>query len=189
MLEEYLEGGTLTDVMQSGELKEEKIKHLGSSLIKAIDYLANLKLVHRDIKPDNIMYRSDGTPILVDFGLVRDLASPSLTKTYLQMGPGTPLYAAPEQLNNEKLHIDWRTDQFALGVVLSYALLGIHPYQDKNEAYQITIDRVAQRGDRSLQFIESTKDTPFSALIKMTEALQIRRYRTPKLALDGWEER
>lgn len=188
LLEEYLEGGTLTELLDKGSVNEKKIKDLGLALLNAVKYLSEVKLVHRDIKPDNIMFRHDGTPVLVDFGLVRDLSSPSLTKTFLQMGPGTPLYASPEQLNNEKLHIDWRTDQFCIGVVLTYALFGIHPYQHENEALQLTIERVAQRGERSISFIRSVRGTKFSALETMTEPWQIRRYRSPRLVIDAWEK-
>jgi len=89
-----------------------------------------LDLVHRDIKPANIMFKEGlETPVLVDFGIVRDLAATSLTQTWSPIGPGTPFFASPEQLNNEKHLIDWRSDQFSLGVTLYFARTARHPYQ------------------------------------------------------------
>jgi serine/threonine protein kinase len=75
-LEEFLAGGTLTSRLDgNGLLNDEQVLNLGESIIGAIIHLADLELVHRDIKPDNIMFKEDAvTPVLVDFGLVRDLA-------------------------------------------------------------------------------------------------------------------
>jgi serine/threonine protein kinase len=119
LIEEYLSGGTLTERLQTFSfLSRAELLNLGNVLISALSKIASEGLVHRDIKPDNIMFRADGiTPVIVDFGIVRDLASSSLTGTWQMRGPGTPYYAAPEQLNNEKQMIDWRTDQFALGIL------------------------------------------------------------------------
>jgi serine/threonine protein kinase len=119
-LEEFLDGGTLTRRLAAGILDGKRLLDLGTPLISAVGHIADLGLVHRDLKPDNIMFRgADGPPVVVDFGLVRDLGEESLTKTWAGRGPGSPFFAAPEQLNNDKHLIDWRTDQFGLGVVLS----------------------------------------------------------------------
>jgi len=111
-LEEFLSGGTLTTrLLRHGNLDNEETLKLGQALIDALGHVASLDLVHRDIKPDNIMFRDDSrTSVLVDFGLVRDLSASSLTHTWVNRGPGTPYFAAPEQLNNQKRLIDWRTD-------------------------------------------------------------------------------
>jgi serine/threonine-protein kinase PpkA len=91
-LEEFLAGGTLTNRLDGNRLlNDEQVLRLGDSIIGAIIHLTDLGLVHRDIKPDNIMFKEDGvTPVLVDFGLVRDLADVSLTQTWAPRGPGTP---------------------------------------------------------------------------------------------------
>src|ERR1019366_6088976 len=114
-------GGTLGDRLKSGLCTRDAVKALGSGLIRAIEHLHGLGLVHRDIKPENVMYRARDSdqPVIVDLGLVRDLAASSITQSWFAQGPGTPLFAAPEQLNNRKELIDWRADQFAVGVSLT----------------------------------------------------------------------
>ena len=101
-------------------------------LIQLVDGLAVLwdkRIVHRDLKPDNILITSDFEPKIIDLGIARFIDYESLTKTIELWGPCTPLYAAPEQLENRKKAIDPRTDQFALGVILARALLaGVHPF-------------------------------------------------------------
>ncbi len=119
-IEEFLSGGTLSSRLQRGLLDASATRAVGAQLISAISHIASQDLVHRDIKPDNILFRADGiTPVIVDFGLVRDLIRTSLTQSWFIRGPGTPYFAPPEQLRNEKALIDWRSDQFSLGVVVA----------------------------------------------------------------------
>lgn len=90
-IEEYLPGGTLTERIRSGRMSDKDIIVLGSFLINALAHIASHNLVHRDIKPDNIMFREDKmTPVVVDFGVVRDLSEYSLTPSWAMSGPGTP---------------------------------------------------------------------------------------------------
>src|ERR1700722_7612903 len=143
ILEEFLPGGTLSS---RGTLTISQGLAVGKQLIEAIAYLADLSLVHRDIKPDNIMFKADGsTPVITDFGVVRDLSDSSATPTWVPRGPGTPLYSAPEQLKNEKHLIDWRTDQFSLGVVLASAVFGDHPYKMQGASQAEIVNRVSAR--------------------------------------------
>ncbi len=192
IIEEYIDGGTLQSRLESeGRLEDEELHRLGSTLIDALTHLAGLDLVHRDIKPDNIMYRAEtGEPVLVDFGLVRDLAAPSLTPSHLPRGPGTPYFAAPEQLNNEKHLIDWRTDQFSLGVVLYFAGFGSHPYQHSGEPLydRDTVERVALRGPRPESFDVALEESQLRCLDKMTRGWPIERYRMPERLAVAWQD-
>lgn len=185
--EEFLPGGTLTQKLRAG-ISTEDSAAIGEHLINALSYVSELQLVHRDIKPDNIMFRQDGcTPVLVDFGLVRDLSKESLTQSWAHRGPGTPVYASPEQLNNEKLHIDWRSDQFSLGIVLSLCTLKIHPFVFPGEGLDKAVDRMAQRERPSPLFIKKTKDLGLSVLSRMVGAWPIDRYRDPSQLLFDWK--
>ncbi|MCA8970573.1 MAG: serine/threonine-protein kinase, partial [Planctomycetes bacterium] len=80
--------------------------------------------LHRDVKPSNILIRADGTPVLTDFGVVRDEAASIQTRTGAFLG--TPSYAAPEQLVGGV--VDERTDVYGLGVTMYHALTGRVPF-------------------------------------------------------------
>src|SRR4029453_17956198 len=75
-------------------------------------------LVHRDIKPGNIMISPDGQPVLLDFGLARDVEDAGHTLTETGAIMGTPAYMSPEQLRAQRDKTDRRTDVYSLGVTL-----------------------------------------------------------------------
>lgn len=184
--EEFLAGGSLK--MRVATIGPDALPRLALPLAGALQHIAGLRLVHRDLKPDNIMFR-DRTldfPVIVDFGLVRNLADTSLTATWLIRGPGTPYFAAPEQLNNEKGMIDWRTDQFGLGVTLAIAWTGQHPYHVPPEPAPATVDRVATWSGPATSFLSRCKDSSLSALARMVEPYPVQRYRTPRELVEAW---
>lgn len=186
-LEEYLAGGTLTQRVEDETLDIEEANSIGESLISAVAHIASHELVHRDLKPDNIMFQEDKvTPMIVDFGLVRDLSGTSLTKTWVPIGPGTPYYAAPEQLTNNKELIDWRTDQFALGVLLTECTFGYHPYSDSGDDMSQILERVAQRNGPTKRLEADAVDNDLTALVRMVASWPVARYRTPHELAYAW---
>lgn len=187
-LEEFLDGGTLTAKMANQKLSPDTVREYAIPIVKALDHLKTLDLVHRDIKPDNIMFRkSSSIPVLVDFGLVRDLSESSLTQTWIPQGPGTPFYAAPEQLNNEKHLIKWRTDQFCLGVVLGICLTGQHPFAEPSMTAPQVIEAVAQRKTCAARFKKEVNALGLGGIVKMLEPWPIRRYATPDELLNTFQ--
>jgi len=187
-IEEFLAGGTLRMRLDAGGLLSiSKTRDLAISLIDAIRYIADLDLVHRDIKPDNIMFRDDGwQPVIVDFGLVRDLQARSLTTTWLPQGPGTPFFASPEQLNNDKALIDWRSDQFSLGVVLSMVATGTHPYAEEGDGGDATVERVIRRAGPSDRFRNSMQHVRIGPILKMVRPWPVHRFKTVRALADAW---
>jgi serine/threonine protein kinase len=156
-------------------------------LAEAIEHLAAKHLVHRDIKPDNIMFRGKSwSPVLVDFGVVRDLTKSSVTQSFALMGPGTPYFAAPEQLVNDKHLIDWRTDQFSLGVTLVVAMRGQHPFHHAGDTELETIERVAARGALSDEFVAWTEASAFAMLRPMLGGWPVERISTPALLIKAF---
>jgi len=90
-------------------------------------------VVHRDIKPGNLMVSTDGSPVILDFGLARDDAEASANLTRSDEVFGTPAYISPEQLESGR-HVDRRTDVYSLGVVLYEALTLDRPFQGDSNA-------------------------------------------------------
>jgi len=125
---EYVEGGSLEDW-----LKKLKKFSLGDSLhalitvARALEHAHELTMVHRDIKPDNILLTKKGIIKVADLGLAKAQDDDmQLTKT--GTGAGTPIYMAPEQARDAK-HVDHRTDIYALGCMLYVFLTGEAPFK------------------------------------------------------------
>lgn len=108
------------------KLKPEMAWDILKPITEALDYAHTRRIIHRDIKPDNIMFREDGTPVLTDFGIARALDSHSqMTRSGVSVG--TPYYMSPEQCKAEQ--VDGRSDIYSLGVVLFEILTGYKPYE------------------------------------------------------------
>jgi eukaryotic-like serine/threonine-protein kinase len=127
IVEDYIEGKVLREVMSQFNSPKE-IFTLLNSLVEGLSIIWDKNIVHRDLKPENIIIRPNGMPCIIDLGIARFLDLESLTKTISPMGPCTPIYAAPEQLTNNKNIIGPRTDFFGLGIIALELYLGVHPY-------------------------------------------------------------
>ena len=120
----YIEGGSLEDLLDSGALSLAHTERLLKALARGLDYAHGKGVIHRDIKPGNILLQ-DGHPLLADFGMVKMVASSAdLTGTSIV---GTPAYMPPEQ--GQGLEIDHRADVYALGAVTFEMLTGQPPYE------------------------------------------------------------
>ncbi len=113
----YMSGGTLDDRLQNGELKLTEIAHIFKRVGEALDAAHARKIVHRDVKPSNILFDSTGEAFLSDFGIAK---SKPIADDEGEWLVGTPAYMSPEQVKG--VPVDGRSDVYALGVVL-YRLL------------------------------------------------------------------
>ncbi len=123
---ELVEGRSLAEVVRVGPMAPGQAARLIAEVARALQYAHDAGLVHRDVKPGNIMVGADGRARLTDFGLVQDELAGSFTLSRHVLG--TPAFLAPEQALGQRA--DRRTDLYALGAVLYTLLAGRPPYED-----------------------------------------------------------
>ncbi len=123
----FVAGESLADLIRRvGAVPEEQVLTWAASLLDALAYCHSQGVIHRDIKPQNVIIQPNGQPVLVDFGLVK-LWNPQEARTRTAMrGLGTPEYAPPEQYDTGG-HTDPRSDLYSLAATLYHALTGQVP--------------------------------------------------------------
>ncbi|MCP4535998.1 MAG: serine/threonine protein kinase [Chloroflexi bacterium] len=124
----FIEGDSLAErIERQGALPEEEVMVWADQLLDTLIYCHNQGVLHRDIKPQNVIIRPDGRAVLVDFGLVK-LWDPNAPQTRTAVrGAGTPEYAPPEQYDAGTGHTDPRSDIYGLGATLYHAIIGRAP--------------------------------------------------------------
>jgi eukaryotic-like serine/threonine-protein kinase len=121
---ELIEGPTLAELLRRGSLGTERTVAIGDAILAALEAAHARGLVHRDVKPGNVMLTSAGDVKVMDFGIVRSLDAATLTGTGTVVGSAS--YLAPEQVRG--LPADGRSDLYAVGCVLYEALAGRPPF-------------------------------------------------------------
>jgi serine/threonine-protein kinase len=122
---EYVDGPTLDQVLSEAQpLAAERMFGILAQTAAALDYAHSKGIVHRDVKPANIMLSEDGTAKIADFGIAKITAAENLTLTGAIVG--TPHYMSPEQVQGQP--VDGRSDQFSLAVIAYEMLTGEKPY-------------------------------------------------------------
>ena len=138
---EYLEGQTLDEVMQQVKpMPEADALRIVSRLCDAIGYMHEHGVIHRDLKPQNVMLCNDGSLRIMDFGIAKAAASRRITFGGFSPTLGTPDYMAPEQVKGQRG--DERTDIYSLGAILYEMLTGRLPFEGQN-AYTVMNARLA----------------------------------------------
>lgn len=129
MVMEYLPKNLTGLIDRGGSMPIQKAVNLTVQIADALYYLHRNGIVHRDIKPGNILLRLDGSPALTDFGIAKLLDSETrLTKTGISLG--TPLYMSPEQCQAKK--VTGRSDLYSLGILFYEMLTGAPPYSGRD---------------------------------------------------------
>ncbi|MBV9280070.1 MAG: protein kinase [Chloroflexi bacterium] len=124
---ELIEGQSLAEVLRTGPLSLPRAKHLAHQAALALEYAHGRGIIHRDIKPGNVMVRPDDHVKVTDFGIARVVRHGATLNTVTGMTLGTPLYMAPEQIEAGK--VDGRADIYSLGSVVYQMVTGRPPFE------------------------------------------------------------
>jgi serine/threonine-protein kinase len=136
----YLEGGTLSDRIVDRVVPLAEVLPIAQRIATALDAVHQAGVVHRDLKPGNILFDKTGQAYLTDFGVVK-LAEESVAFTQSGMIVGTPKYMSPEQAMGGK--IDYRSDLYSFAVILYEMLAGQHPFADSDTPVGMMLKHVS----------------------------------------------
>ena len=159
----YLPGGTLKERLKSGAIPWQEAVQLLLPIAHALEYAHEHSLIHRDVKPSNILLMEKGQPILTDFGVAKLFdVDETAELTGTGMGIGTPEYMAPEQWTGQVTH---QTDIYALGVVLYEMMTGRKPYQADTPA-ALLLKQANDPLPRPRSFVSGLPDAVEKVLLK-----------------------
>src|SRR6058998_1136332 len=170
----FVEGGQLDEVIRRDPMPPRRAAELIAKVARTVHYAHEHGILHRDIKPGNILLDKNGEPHLTDFGLARLVESESTVTRTLEV-LGTPSYMAPEQAVGNKAHLTSATDVYGLGAVLYQLLTGQPPFAG-GTTYE-TIKLLLDTEPRQPRFLNPKIDRDLSTIcLKCLEKDPARRY-------------
>ena len=183
---EFIDGGTLRRILKNHKiLPEVQALLIVKSIAKALTAVAEHKIIHRDIKPDNIMFTRHGDVKLADLGIAKNEEEDvNLTRNDIMIG--TPAYLSQEQIETPK-DVDIRSDIYSLGATLYEMLTGTTPYAGKN-TYDILQKMISE------SIVDPRKKNPAVSAVtarlvmKMLQKNPDKRYQTPQALLNALNE-
>lgn len=174
--EPYYSGGTLEERLQNGPLALSEVTSLAKALLIAVESMWSQRIVHRDIKPGNIVFDNNGNPVLLDLGIALYSDLSPLTRS-VDASPRTPRYSSPEQFEARKdAQIDFRTDHFLIGMVVFESLTGKHPFWTYGVQGDVYMDRLESFSIDSLAGYNAPEEFK-KILSRLLAAKPNRRYR------------
>ncbi|MBW7933797.1 MAG: serine/threonine protein kinase [Gemmatimonadaceae bacterium] len=181
----FLAGGGLADALAASRtLPPDRVAEIGAQLATALDYAHRHGVVHRDVKPDNVLFDEDGNAYLTDFGIATAQFHARLTASGRAMG--TPHYMAPEQAMGRTL--DGRADLYAVGILMYECLVGFPPF-DAADAFAVGYKQVHE-APVPVTEVNSDIPAPLASIVMrcLEKAPEGRFQRGAELAaaLDAW---
>jgi len=158
---ELLEGKSLQELLREGRMPIDTIVDLAAQIAEGLEHAHRAAIVHRDVKPANVMVSPSGRAKLTDFG-VAYVASSTMTQTGTALG--SPKYMSPEQVIGQP--VDPRSDVFALGVVLYEMLVGRTPFENPADTTVFALmNRIARDAHRPVTQIDSRLPAAFDRIL------------------------
>ncbi len=183
---EYIRGPNLEQVISeysaAGELMpHEDVLRIGRAIAGALDYAHERGVIHRDVKPANVMVAEDGRVILADFGLALDTAQGTVGEVF-----GSPHYIAPEQAKNSANAVP-QSDLYALGIILFEMLTGSVPFDDPSPM-SLAIQHITIPPPPARQFNANLNANVEAVLLKALHKSPQERFQSGDELLDALEE-
>ncbi len=173
---EFVDGPDLGQLMHQyaddGELMpSEDVLRLGKAIASALDYAHAQNVIHRDVKPANVMVAKDGRIVLTDFGLALNTQQGSMGEIF-----GTPHYIAPEQARNSATAVP-QSDLYALGIILYEMLTGVVPFDDPSPT-SLALQHITQPPPDPLEINPRLNEPTQAVLLKALSKTPEERYQT-----------
>jgi serine/threonine protein kinase len=183
----YIEGPTLAQLLKQGRMNVRWAAEITRKMALALEALHQAGVIHRDVKPGNILLDPSGEPLLTDFGLARPLSdSERLTREGAVLG--TPGFMAPEQATGDTELIGPWTDVYSLGVVLYRCVSGRMPFE--GHALKVLYQSVNELPPLPSRFVKDNLNLELESIVMKTLARRpeerYRRAHDLAAALEGW---
>jgi serine/threonine-protein kinase len=176
---EFVEGETLEKrLVREGRIPEAQALEFVRQVARALDEASRQGIVHRDVKPENIMITKEGVAKLCDFGIVKLLDRDEGAVTVAGTTVGTPFYIAPEQAKGEE-NLDTRTDIYALGISLYHLVTGRVPFTGNSQG-AILVRHILEEVPDPRAIQPDLSAATASIVARMTKKKREDRYPTPK---------
>jgi serine/threonine protein kinase len=178
---EFLEGISLSEIIQDRCLDAKEVIDLGTQIAETLDYAHRKGVIHRDIKPSNIVVEPDGQIKITDFGIARIEDSSATLQTQAGAIMGTPAYMSPEQVLGHS--VDGRSDLFSLGVILYELSTGRRPFGGDGKNLATVFNEIIQITPPEPTAVKSNTLIPeelSSLIMKTLEKEPAKRFQTGK---------